>query len=632
MNDEKEKQTLYEKICMFFEKIGINPPKDLRERYEKEINFCHLKTTPKGVFSTAIFVPIIISISMSVIALFLNVFSFALLGMIVVLNFIVFYFLLFYTKFLVKFFRSKAASEMALAIVYMTTSLKVSRNLENAVLFAASNLKGPLGKDFKQILWELETGKLNSVIQGIDKLIEKWKEESEEFVDALTILKNTTAVPPSEVDKNLRKAVSIMLYGTKERMKKYSLALKMPLMIINMFGILLPVMGLIFFPIVSLFTPEIARPELLAFLYVVFLPTVNIIFMRQYFYHRPYSFHQIESKVIVDLKKLLLPIFFILVSCLAVVVFSSMQLLNEKGAFSFNQLIFSVSIVSTIGLSISSILLLVGYINKEKNEKLLEMERELPSVLFALSLEAETGRPFEIILEDSLSKIRDYKFSEIVIRILERIKKLGLNLKSALFSEKYGVMFDYPSKIIHAVMKTVVDISERGIHFLSSSLRTISEYLKDAIEVDDFSHETLSESTSQMRFQAWLLAPLTAGIVVGLMAIVLHIFTVFGGSLEQINEFLGGGDKSFGTISFLFNIGNLISFSQFQFIVGIYMIEIMLILSYFTGDIKYGDNNVSKILEMGETLLIGIFIYFSTILLLYILINGMITISAVETI
>jgi hypothetical protein len=178
-----------------------------------------------------------------------------------------------------------------------------------------------------------------------------------------------------------------------------------------------------------------------------------------------------------------------------------------------------------------------------------------------------------------------------------------------------------------------VDVSKRGMVFLSMALKTISEFLKDADEVNKATEEILSEATSDMQIQAWVFAPLSAGIVVGLMAIIIYIFSFFGENFEQIQKFLGGGtigEFTTSSFSFLFNIGKQIPFHYFQIIVGIYMVEMVVMISYFLGELNYGDDEVNKIFGLGKIMMIAILVYSFTVLSIYFGVTSFIQIPKVS--
>ncbi|MFH0986540.1 MAG: hypothetical protein V1911_00660, partial [Candidatus Micrarchaeota archaeon] len=57
---------------------------------------------------------------------------------------------------------------------YMVMSMKLSPNLEKAVAFAAEHGKGKLAKDLQSLVWDAQTGKYNSMEEGLDVLAYKW--------------------------------------------------------------------------------------------------------------------------------------------------------------------------------------------------------------------------------------------------------------------------------------------------------------------------------------------------------------------------------------------------------------------------------------------------------------------------
>jgi hypothetical protein len=624
------KLSLYEKVCTLFD-VNMPIPKSLEEKYENEINFCHLKVTPNGVFLTAVALPLITFVLLLSVFYFLNFLSTAMILMLALLSVVTFYYLFSYTSFLTKYFRTKAAAEMTLAIVYMSISLKINSNLESAVAFAASNLTGPLGMDLKKILWDLETGGLLSVITGLDWLSDKWKSENDEFVDAISLLKASINEPPDRMDRSIREAVMIMADGTKTRMKKYALAMRGPLKILNAFGILFPMLVLIFFPILVVFIPELAVPEIIVFSYTVLLPFTLYLFLRKYFYTKPYSYHQVEMKKLEGFKRQKT---IALILSLVIAITSSSYFIYKlsfiQEVFSTEQFIYSFLVV--LGLSASVILysFLSSFNNMQKNKEILAIESELPVALFQLSISSDIGKPVEKNIEDMLPRIRTLKINQLFNKIIYNITSSGMTLNSAIFEEEVGALHYYPSRIVSTAFQLIVDVSKRGMSFLSLALKSMSEFLKDADDVNNAAEEILSESTSDMQIQALVFAPLAAGIVVGLMAIVIYIFSFFGQSMQDIQQFFGStplGTTGAESFSFLFNIGKQMPFHYFQIVVGIYMVEVVYLLSYFLGELNYGDDEVNKLFSLGKTMLIGIVIYSIVVCALYFGITSLMNLS-----
>lgn len=629
--EEYKTDSFYEKVCRFFGKAKIPLPQSIENRIQEEIDFCHLNVTPTDVFSTAILLPLVLFFSLVLLFVVFNILSTEILIMTLVLSAALGYYLFSYTHFLTIYFRSKAASEMTLSVIYMAISIKISQNLESAIYFTASNLTGPLGLDFKKILWEIQTGKYTSAIEGLDWLAKKWRNESEEFVNALSLLKSSIVEDPVRMDKDLEEAVDIMLTGTKQRMKKYAMLMKTPLNIINSFGILLPLLALIFVPVMIIFIPEIAKTEMIAFFYTVMLPAMLFFFLSQYYYTKPYSYHQIEIK---NTERYLKQRIFVgmLSSLLAIlsIGFFWHRLSMAKSLFSTSQFIDSLLLIVSAGLSIVIFAIFSSFNFLKKNEEIEQVESELPVALFQLGIVARRGYPLENVLEEIQPRITRLKIKSMFEMITNNIRSLGATLEEAVFDKNIGAINSYPSRIISASMKVITDLSKRGSAFVSIALESMSRFLRDADEVSKATDEILSDVTSEMQVINMVFAPITAGIVVGLMAIVIYLFAYFGQSLENVHDFLiktGMGSTATTGYDFLFNITKQIPFPYFQLIVGIYMIEVVSMLSYFLGEIRYGDDEVRKMFSLGKSLLIALAIYSFVVSAIYFGVSSLLNVS-----
>jgi hypothetical protein len=309
--------------------------------------------------------------------------------------------------------------------------------------------------------------------------------------------------------------------------------------------------------------------------------------------------------------------------------FFSYKLSLIKEIFSTEQFLYSFSIVLSLSASMILYSFLSSFNNLKKNKEVLKVESELPVALFQLGVTSSTGKSIEKNIEDLLPRIKTLGISELFKRILYNITTFGMTLESSIFESRVGIIYSYPSKILSMAFRLIVDVSKRGTVFLSIALKSMSEFLKDADEVSNATDEILSETTSDMQIQALIFAPLSAGIVVGLMAIVIYIFAFFGQSLGDVSEFLqkSGFGLSTSAFSFLIGMGQQVPFHFFQVIVGVFMIEIIYIISYFLGELNYGEDEVNKLFSLGKTMLIGIVIYSITVCALYFGISGVMNFS-----
>jgi hypothetical protein len=638
---EWKEHKLYESLADFSERIlPVSPGKSLEKRYQDAIDFCHLNATPKGVFSFTIILPFIILLLSFTMMFLFNSFSLFLMFFVLLFAGGVFFYFYNYPFHLATSFRIKASSEMVLAVIYMTIAMKVRPNLEHAVKYAATNLKGPLSVDLRRLLWDVYVGNFVSVGDALDSFGEKWKRENEEFTESLSIIKTAFNESSERMDKMFGEAVNCMLDGTKDRMKSYARGLRTPVTVINALGFLLPIIGLMFLPLLAVFLTESFKPTFLAIGYCVILPGIVYWVMTTSLQKRPYTFHQPDvSKHLKFRKEKQTGLIIISILIPLLIIGASYYFLSKPATglaekFSFSQLMFSLLI--TIGVAAGIIIYCIfSTIKKIKTrEEIVQVERELGEVLFLLGNQLNRGIPIENALKEIKPKIKDLKIAGMFDIILNNIKSFGMDFERAVFDEEHGAINYYPSTLIAAVMKAVVEISRSGMRALSNAMISIASYLKDMHGVEENLYEILDEPTSSMEMQSTLLAPISSGVIVALTSIVMKMLVMFGGLVEKFQTGMAdqGGLMGVGgsLLGGLINIQDIMPIYVFQLIVGIYMIEVVVMLGSFTSTIKHGEENIVKRNNIGKKLLISTLIYSVVLIFMFLLFNSIISITDLE--
>jgi len=261
-------------------------------------------------------------------------------------------------------------------------------------------------------------------------------------------------------------------------------------------------------------------------------------------------------------------------------------------------------------------------VNKIKVRKeIVQIESEFAEVLFQLGNQIMRGIPFETTLKNITPQIKNLKISKFFERILYNIETFGMTLEQAVFNEENGAIQDYPSKLIDAIMHAIVEISKRGMTTASKAMITISRYLKDSHEVEEYLKEMLDEVTSTMQMQAILLAPLSSGIVVALSAMIMNMLLMLKGMVENIYGNLAGfgplGAAGGGMFTSIINLDKMIPVHTFQLIVSIYMIEVVGMIAIFLSIIQNGDETLLKRLNLGKMLMLSMAIYTVIMLVCY---------------
>lgn len=634
MGLKPKKETIYEKLCNLSEKIVPIPSIKRKEKdFQEAIDFCHLNITPKGAMTLSIISTLILLLFLILLTI-IGIIPGKLTLLLVLAVLGLGYFLFRYPLYYVTQYKIKASSDMVLAVVYMTVSMKTKSNLENAVIFAASNLEGPLAIDLTELIWDVYIGKYYSMENAIDNFIKKWKRDNEEFTQSLNLIKTSLNENYKDKEQVLNEAVQSVLEGTKSRMKHYSQDLRSSLTILNALGILLPIIGLIFFPMITIFMPEVIKPLALAVFYDILLPVIVFLLMMSFLKRRPTSFHRPEllqentgAKKLTKNKLISILIAGVLIGS------GFFGISRTKELFSFSLILYSLVVLLGIVGSIVVFCFLTSLPKMQEKNDIIEMENELHLVLFQLGYQIRTGGSIENNLAKIRSKIKELKISKLFDSVINNVQMFGMTFEQALLDSTNGALYKYPSGLIKAIFKAISEISRSGSVVLSNSMISISNYLKNMRDVEEYLRDMLSEVTSNMRTQAILLAPIASGVVVALTSMMMFMLINLSQMVVDFQNQLGtsGPVGAIGGNIFnsLFNINSIIPPHLFQLIVGIYMVEIVGMLSIFLSLIEHGEEKIQRYYDLGITLLIAFIIYSVTVVMLYLILTSMVSMGVI---
>jgi hypothetical protein len=159
-------------------------------------------------------------------------------------------------------------------------------------------------------------------------------------------------------------------------------------------------------------------------------------------------------------------------------------------------------------------------------------------------------------------------------------------------------------------MKVLIESSKKGLKIAAVSLMNISEYVKNIQKITTRLTDMLAEIISDMKSNMTFMAPLLSGIIIGLAAMITSI-------LNKLNlGELGGETAGIGKIiGDLFKTTELIPPYYLQIAIGIYLIQVIFILTGTLVTINSGEDKLEKINKTGSNLKTGILLYFFTALL-----------------
>jgi len=672
--------TIYEKLCNASEKIfKIKPDKKKEPLIQESINICHLNVTPTGVISLSFLAPIIVIILGLMISYFVFYMTTGEPSLFFTLIFLIVGVVMIsplqkLPGFLANSWRLKSSNQMVLSVFYVVTYMRHTSNLENALEFAADHLSPPLSLDLKKVLWDVETEKFASVKESMDSYLESWKKWNMEFIESFHLIESSLYEGSEERRLILLdKALDVILEETYEKMLHYAQNLKSPITMLHMLGIILPILGLVILPLVVSFMPEI-RWYHIAMLYNVILPIGILYLGKVILSKRPTGYGDTDiSEENPELKKyrntiikigtteIKVPpfwiaffIFFILfiIGILPLLLTSSddffigsgenMQFLEYReskttnfdgtpkivGPYGIGASILSLCVTLSLGLGLGVYFKLrsKNVIKIRENSK--QLEQEFASALFQLGNRLGDGLPAEIAFEKVASSMQDTISGRFFSIVSMNIRKLGMGIKDAIFNEKTGALVYFPSNVIESSMKVLIQSVKKGPRIAAQALVNIARYIKEIHKVNERLKDLMADIISSMKSQISFLTPAISGIVVGITSMITTIIGKIGPLLESVSA--GGSEAPTDLIS-IFG-GDGIPTYHFQIIVGLYVVQIVYLLTVLTNGIENGSDKLAERYSLGNNLIKSTSLYIILSLVVIILFSYVSNIIIAKTI
>ncbi len=631
---ELKKLGFYERYANFSSSVvKVKPSRDSGKKLQAAINFTGLKITPTGVYSS-FFVTLILFLVLGLAAMVLTG-SFT-TPLVVILAGVGFgYYLIKYPENQVKVMRIRASSQVVLAILYMVVSMRMSRNLERSLKFAAANISGELAWDMRRLVWDILMRKYNSAEEALSDYIVKWKPENEEFSESMRLIRDCQYQTSDRADATLDQALEVILDGTKTRMKTYTQDLRLPVMVIHMMGIILPVLGTIMAPMAAVFMGDVLKPHYFIIGYNVALPLFIMWFINSTLKKRPVTISEIDISnapgippkgtfliggkngrgiafpalplaLIIGLL-IMLPAIFYFAQSPEFLLPPEGSISGGKVSFPIEALFMSLLVIAAIGTSLAIYFILTNFQSVKKQAEIEATEGQLELALFSLGNRIGSGIPVEIALEKAIPDIKDKEICGLYRTAVRNMKEGGMTLEDAFFHKTYGAIRQYPSKLIRNIVYAVIDTSKKGVGYTSQSMMTISKYMKNVRETQEYIKEILSETTSSMKFQAYMLTPIITGLIVSMSQIIIQVLTTLGQKLASSG--LAGGPLGGVSTNLFGDVDKAMPPAVFQLIVGVYLIEVIVILAIFLTKISHGENKTTQWMLAGKMLIIGLVMY-----------------------
>ncbi|HLC73046.1 MAG TPA: hypothetical protein VJH20_00245 [Candidatus Nanoarchaeia archaeon] len=646
--------SLYEKLCNIFESVLRVRPKDLDyKKLDNSIKFTHLNITPIGAASFGALsgaIIVLIAVLYTIFIFFTNdipkeeIYSYLFAPLIIVLVGLI------SVKPITNLphriaatYRLKASNQMVLCVLYMVMYMRHTSNLEHAIKFAASHIQDPLSLDLRKIFWDVETEKFTNIKESLDNYLEGWREHNLEFVNSFHLIVSSLYEPNEDRRLTLLdKALDVILNGTYERMLHYAHGLKNPIQILHMLGVVLSILSLIMFPLVGSFLGGAIKWGHLFVIYDILLPLVIFVIGVNLLNKRPTGYG--ESSLGFKMSKggiafaasIGIVIIFFGLSPLIMhwlspdfdINFGPFgSLLDYKcegdvcfGPYGVGAVL--ISLLVPIGLAFG-----VGIYYRQKTKDLIKirnetakLEAEFSGSLFQLGNRIGDGIPAELAFDKVAENMRGTPTGNFFNTVSNNINTLGMSMEQAIFNLDNGAILNYPSPLVESSMEVLVESAKKGPYVVSNSLISISNYVNQVHNINERLKDLLGEIISSMKSMTNFLAPIIAGIVVGMASLMVSIIgrlgDLFANSSSDQELFSTGGSEVFGV---LINIKEVIPSYFFQIIIGVYIVEIIFILSVLSNGIENGPDKIGGEHLIGRNMFTGTLLY-SLIAFLFILV------------
>ena len=234
------------------------------------------------------------------------------------------------------------------------------------------------------------------------------------------------------------------------------------------------------------------------------------------------------------------------------------------------------------------------------------LEKEFASALFQLGNRLGDGLPPEIAFEKVAGVLRGTVSGNFFELVATNIRKLGSSVKAAIFDPQVGAIKYFPSNLIESSMKVLIQSAKKGPKVAAQALVNISVYVKEIHRVNERLKDMLADIISSMTSQIKFLTPAISGIVVGITSMVTTILIKLGTQMNQMTADSEGAG-SIGGIASMFGDG--IPTYYFQIIVGIYVVQIIFILTVFANGIENGADKLNERYQLGRNMIASTVLY-----------------------
>lgn len=496
------------------------------------------------------------------------------------------------------------------AVHYMVMSMRLNPSLDRAVRFAADNVDEPLSSSLRKVLWDVHTRNHPSIEESFMAFAEEWGHWNEDFKRAMYSIRMATLERTDEgLARNLEKALDAVLTGTRKRIDDFAAGLQSPTTVLFGLGVLMPMIIGALLPMVFLaglgnavssgvsaassnplqVAPVPAQTALVvnigfALLLDIAFPLGALAYASSILSKRPGTLKPPEPP---DVHALSSPY---LTAALAILVGVGIGAIgipaylypSLAGGLVFN--VWELFPVLGVAMAISLFYLLDVWPSYQARKGLERLEAEFPDALFQVGNRMAEGLPLERALDRTAEAMAGTETALLFRRILHGMRVSGQTPEQVIFGGAHGpgLLELYPSRMISVSMRALLEAVTKGPEAVGHTIIPMSEYLKQLRQTDQSLRTALKPTVTMMMGTAYVFSPLVLGMTGALYVLLSNV-------LAQGNL--------------------LVTVPVFFLVMGIYLVEMVLVITFFTVGVDQGGDKTGLKVMVGYFLGMSVAIF-----------------------
>lgn len=537
----------------------------------------------------------------------------------------------YYPKTYARYIQIHSLGDIPEILSYLVMYLKLVPNLENSIKFAAAESSSTLASDLRKLIWDMEIRLYHGVDDAIIHFAIRWGRWSDYFKRSLHLIRSSI----QERDEAARiitldRALDVSLEGTKETMNQFANRLHQPTVILYSVGIMIPLSLVAMLPAAGLVGMKITIVQIFL-IYDLLLPLFVFLYTRKILLSRPAAFHPsalpVDHPDLQDINKrrrflvaftsgigIAIPGFIFLLIPLLDPLDTSNDMTNfivsNQGLNSF----FPVTLFFIWGAatSVSLYCLSVYRPYKKVRDEIKQMEKEFSDALYILGKRISEEKSPEDSFAYAAQTLQGTRIAEVFSQTSYNLTARHTSFYDALYSTEYGSLHHVYSDRIKAILRLFVEGTKKSQRAVSASLIRIADHLKELQEVEKKITDMLYELTSTLRSTVSVFAPLIAGVTLSITTLISTILLSI--QAKQSPETITGIPATFSAAAGSFMTENIRP-EYFVLVIGVYLIELVILLTRFINGLNEGDDTATFMYSLGKTMPLSIAVFSITVIL-----------------